>query len=132
MSALGGILRDRRGAAALEFGLILGVATLLLLGIVQVGAALKQRAEVSYALSRAVRLVYVNPDVTGEALAAALAAELGGRAPTEFDVSVETVLATRVLRVVVAFPYEIALPFVEFGTLTLRVETLTPAIAPAV
>lgn len=125
------VLRDRHGAAALEFGLILGAAALALLGIVQVGAALKQRAEVSYALSRAVRLVYLDPSLSRAALADALEAELDGRVAAEFDVTVETIAATRVLRVVVTFPYAVVLPFVELGSLTLRVETLTPSIAPA-
>lgn len=124
------LARDERGATLVEFSLMIGVLATLLLGIIQVGEALRARAEVSSALGQAVRVVYITPDISADALEAELARRLAGSRATDFEVAVETVDGVRALRVVVRFAYDIALPFLPLRSVPMRIETVTPAVMP--
>jgi Flp pilus assembly protein TadG len=126
----GGLAGDVRGAAGLEFALVVGALIVLVLGTLEVGRALMARNEVNHAIGRAARSVHIQPSTTSEAVAGQLKALLADHGRTDLDVSVTEVAGTRYMRISVRFPYELQVPLLPAATLDMDVETLAPMVGP--
>jgi Flp pilus assembly protein TadG len=124
------LVGDTRGAAAIEFAFVIGLAIVLVIGTLQVGRALMARNEVSHALSQAVRVVHLEPQTTREQIEARLESLLDGYHGRAFNVEVTEIAGTTYMQIAVEFPVEIAVPLLPVQTVTMRVDTLAPMVSP--
>jgi Flp pilus assembly protein TadG len=125
-----GLARCTAGAAAIEFGLTVGMVIALLFGTFHLGRALMVRNEISSALTETMRLVYIQPGSDAAAIEARLVERLPGYDSLDLEVEVTELADTSFMRVSVAFPYRIAIPFVPAREVVLRAETFAPRLSP--
>lgn len=59
-----GLLKDIRGAAAIEFAFALPVIAIIMIGILQMGMVLHASGGMRYALAEGIRFARVNPEAT--------------------------------------------------------------------
>jgi Flp pilus assembly pilin Flp len=124
------LVRDCRGAVAIEFGFVIGLLVMLVLGAVQVGQILAARSDVSQALSQVVRLVHLQPQIQRESIVDELERLLTGYEARELDVEVSEIAATSFMRIAVRFPVRLSVPFLPSKELMMQVETLAPMVSP--
>jgi Flp pilus assembly protein TadG len=118
------------GAVALEFALILSMFLTLLFGIFHVGQALMARNEMSEALGQAVRIVHLAPETDATTIETTLQGILSSYQALALDVEVTQIVGTSFMRIAVAFPFDIEIPFLPPRQVELRVETLAPMVSP--
>jgi Flp pilus assembly protein TadG len=126
------ILRDQRGAAAVEIAIVLPLFLMVILGTLELGRALESRNDMSHALSRAVRVLNLDSETTPNAIAALLSTYLADRDAEALSVSVSSTTISEIdyMKISVNFPFEVRIPFSSLSTITLGVETVAPVISP--
>lgn len=77
-SARRSLRRCREGGAAIEFAIVFPLLVTLLFGIFQIGVAYHNAGTVRYGLERAMRQVFLNPNLTAQQLEDALRGEMAG------------------------------------------------------
>ena len=128
-SVLVAVWRDRRGATAIEFVVVVSALLMIVLATLQFGRVLAARNEMSYALSRAVRVVHLDATTTTEEIVDMLEEGLG-TVGGELDVSITEIAGTNFMEISVEFPFELSLPFRTSSVIDLRVATLAPMVSP--
>jgi Flp pilus assembly protein TadG len=125
------LVGDKRGATAVELALVFPLFIMIVLGIIEIGQALRLWNEVQHALGRAVRLVNVNASTTPSEITSAMRSYL-----TDVDADSLTVTATPVtisgithIKISVGFPFEIILPFTDISTVTINVDRTAPVLS---
>jgi Flp pilus assembly protein TadG len=118
------------GATAVEFALIFGMFLTLIFGIFHVGQALMAHNEMSEALGQAVRIVHLAPETDADTIETALQGILSSYQDLALDVEVTEIVGTSFMRIAVAFPFDIEIPFLPPRQVELRVETLAPMVSP--
>jgi Flp pilus assembly protein TadG len=109
--------RDDRGAAAVEFALILPLLVMLIVGMIQFGFVFNAYITVTHAAREGARMAAVN--------AFSVAAVKGEMVPLDTSkVSVTSTLMTDATygsyyKVVVSYPYQLSIPFWKTQSLTL-------------
>lgn len=126
------LLRNQRGATAIEFALTFPLLILIILGTLEFGRALKTRNEMSHALSKAVRVINLDSEQTTETIAKILGTYLADYGSEVLDVNVlsTTISGTDYMRISVSFPFHMIIPFSSVSTVTLDIDTLAPVISP--
>ena len=83
------LLRDKRGAAALEFALVAPPFFMLLFGIAQVGWAFNCASTVHHALVMEARAFALNPSMTAGQLQTAVRSDVTGLSDSDVTVTVD-------------------------------------------
>lgn len=136
-------LSDRKGVTAIEFAIALPLFLLVVFGTLEFGRALKARNEMSYALSRAVRVLNLDPTQNTDDIAAFIKTYLAGYASDGSDDSddsgsangiVVSVISTTIegtdyMKILVSFPFDTIIPYSSTSLLDLRVETIAPVVS---
>lgn len=139
-------LRDRKGVTAIEFAIALPLFLLVVFGTLEFGRALKARNEMSYALSRAVRVLNLDPTQNTDDIATFIKTYLAGYASDGSDDSddsddsesasgiVVSVISTTIegtdyMKIFVTFPFDTIIPYPSTSLLDLRVETIAPVVS---
>jgi Flp pilus assembly protein TadG len=126
-----GLIRDLKGFSAVEFALVLPVFMMMILGILEMGRALKTWNEVNHALTRAVRLVNLDSKTTPAEIATAMHSYLGDINTSELSIvaTPTTITGTDYIKISVGFPFQISLPFTEIAALNINVDTIAPILS---
>jgi Flp pilus assembly protein TadG len=126
-----GLVRDEAGASAVELALVFPVFIMIVLGIVEIGQALRTWNEVHNALGRAVRLMNLDASTTPDQITTAMRGYL-----TDVDAATLTVTATPItvsgiehIRISVGIPFEIILPFADTSTMQINVDRTAPVLS---
>ena len=115
-------------------------------GTLEFGRALKARNEMSYALSRAVRVLNLDPTQNTDDIATFIKTYLAGYASDGSDDSddsddsesasgiVVSVISTTIegtdyMKIFVTFPFDTIIPYPSTSLLDLRVETIAPVVS---
>ncbi len=124
-------MRDTKGVSAVEMALVFPVFLMIVLGIVEIGLALKTWNEVHHALGRAVRLINLDASTSASDITTAMRGYL-----TSIDGDSLSVVATPVtisgvnyLKISVGFPFQIVMPFTDISTLTINVDRTAPILS---
>lgn len=116
----GGLLRRDRGAAAVEFALLMPLLFMILFGIIQFGYLFFQKQQAAFAAREGARIAAVGtmscPD-----LVSAVRSRVNSRAPGDVSVAVTygpaPVTTDSTLTITVSFPVtDFGLPFIPFIT----------------
>ena len=110
--------RDDRGAAVVEFALVLPILVLFVFGIVEFGRAYNARIELTSAVREGARAVALG----GDGVAATKAGAPGlssGRITVAQTACPANPTATTNASVVATYPFEFSIPFLRSGTWTL-------------
>jgi Flp pilus assembly protein TadG len=126
-----GLIRDLRGVSVVEFALVLPVFMMIILGIVEMGRALKTWNEVNHALTRAVRLVNLDSKTTPAEIATAMHSYLSDIKTSELSVvaTPTTITGTDYIKISVGFPFQVSLPFTDIASLNISVDTIAPILS---
>lgn len=123
--------KDEGGASAVEMALVFPLFIMIVLGVIEVGEAVRTWNEVHHALGRAVRLVNVNTSTTPDQITTAMRSYL-----TSVRADTLTVTATPVtlsgiehVRISVGVPFEIVLPFSKISEMQINVERTAPVLS---
>ncbi len=120
-----GLVRNERGAAAVEMALTLPLFLAAVFGIMEVGRLIYTQAALSYAAEEATRYAVVNEGlVTTAEIEAYAAARLIGVIDSNSAVfsataPIDPVSNTALFTVQVSYPYDFMLPYVADGAITL-------------
>lgn len=125
----GHLVADVAGTAAIEFGILFPALMLILVGTFEFGRALQARNEMSHALSKAARVVNLDPTQTATTVTSLLGEYLDEYEESELNVAVATTTISGVdyLDISVSFPFQTLIPFAQ-STITLDVDTLVPML----
>jgi Flp pilus assembly protein TadG len=122
--------RDNSGATALEFGLILPIFVMLLLGGFQVAWVMHSAATVRWSLESSSRMLLLNPNTTQDQLRTAVAAKLAGMVnPADVTVTLVTdtsVAGAPVLRASSDYRPTVIIPLISSWNLDLKASTAVP------
>ena len=123
-------LGEAGGATAVEFGILLPVLMLFVLGTFEFGRALEARNKMSHALSKAVRVINLDSAQTADAITAFITADLTRYGSEDLAVSVSptTVAGVDYVNISVTFPFNVIIPFSD-TSVTLNVDTLAPMVS---
>jgi hypothetical protein len=105
---------------------------MLIFGAFHVGRALMARNEMNHALAYAMREVHLRPTTLPSEIEATLQSRLTRYEDLALEVEVTEIVGTSFMRVVVQFPYRIAVPLLPPRDVQLRAETLAPLVSPTV
>ena len=105
------LLRDRNGASAAEFALVLPIFITMILGVLQFGWAQHTAGSMRFALEQAARAMVLNPAMTNAAVKAMVEARLGTEA-AEITISVarETVAGGQVAKLTGTYVHAVGIP----------------------
>jgi Flp pilus assembly protein TadG len=109
-----GMIRDVRGATALEFAMVAPVLIALLIGVFNLGYALYCGAAVRHAVQQSSRALLFDPNITASAFKVTVASKLAGIPVTNLNIAIgnETVNQTQGLkRVTWTYDYMVCAPF---------------------
>ena len=104
--------RDRSGAGAAEFALVLPVFTLMVMAGLQIGWAQHTAGAMRYGLEQAARALVLDPTLTDSAIRAMIHERVGATAAPEVTVSVTREAAGngQVARITAVFVHGVGLP----------------------
>ena len=129
--ALRRLLRDRTGAAAMEFALLLPVVATSIVGLLQFAWALHCAASVRWALETSARSLLMNPSATAQDVKSAMAARLTNVADmSNVSIALSTQTANggaRVIHAASTYVYNLQIMFLPAWRLTFNAATDVPA-----
>ena len=125
-----GFLRNRRGATAVEFGIVAPVFLLIVFGIIEFGRAMMAWNEASQALSRAVRTVYIDPSESPDEVAARLRTYLSDDGVLSVTAASTIISEVNYMKISAGFPFQMIIPFSGTSAVTMKVETVAPLASP--
>ena len=121
---------ERRGAASIEFVLVIGLIIVLVLGTLEVGRALSARSEMSHALGRVARVVNLNAATGEEEIVERLQLYLEDYDAADLEVEIVEVSGTDFMEIAVLMPHTLSVPLLPISEVTLRVATRAPMVSP--
>ena len=124
------LARDTRGVVSIEFGLVIGLIIMIVVGTVELGQALAARNEMSHALGRVARVAQLDTATTAESIVALLEEYLEDFDDRELDVGITEISGTSFMEVSIAFPYTVSIPLLPETDVILRVATRAPMVSP--
>lgn len=127
---LAGFRRDRSGASALEFAILLPVFLTMLFGTIQMGLLFFQAGTVQYALEETARDVMVRQDMTPAQVNSAIRDRLQALTSVEVQVTylIENIGDASVAHVNASFTQEVFIPFVPVFHVPLAAKTSVPLV----
>ena len=127
-----GLLKDRSGVTAVEFAIALPLLLVIILGAIEFGRALKAKNDMNHTLGKAVRVVYLDTDKTESELETLIEESLirYGAGAVTVDATQTTISGMPHMKIDVAFPMTLTIPFVNLSEVTLNVDTLAPLVSP--
>ena len=122
--------RDRKGASALEFAMILPVFCMMLFGSIQMGIAYYYAGTVQYALERTARVTMIDQDMSAGEVQTAFNAELAKFTDQTVTVSyvVDSSGDVPIAQLNANYPYEVIIPFIPTFTIVFAAETHIPLL----
>ena len=127
-----GLLKDRSGVTAVEFAIALPLFLVIILGAIEFGRALKAQNDMNHTLGKAVRVVYLDTNKTESELETLIEESLirYGAGAVSVDATQTTISGMPHMKIDVAFPMTLTIPFVNLSEVTLNVDTLAPLVRP--
>ena len=127
-----GLLKDRSGVTAVEFAIALPLLLVIIIGAIEFGRALKAKNDMNHTLGKAVRVVYLDTDKTESELETLIEESLirYGAGAVTVDATQTTISGMPHMKIDVAFPMTLTIPFVNLSEVTLNVDTLAPLVSP--
>ena len=119
---------------AIEFAIVLPLFLLILVGAIEYGRALQARNEMSFAVSKAVRVINLDPGRSASEIASLLATDLTRYSSHDLSVTVSnaTISGSSYMNISVNFPFELIIPLAGISSMTLTIDTLAPLIGPTI
>lgn len=127
-SCRAGLWRDRRGATALEFAIVLPVLILLTLGILEFGRALFVKHSLEYAVSNVSREAMVDLSLTDQQLMDMIRAEMSAVDAATVTVQVTRPVIDGLAYVVLdaSYPFALSIPLFGFAEVALTSTARAP------
>jgi Flp pilus assembly protein TadG len=121
-------LRDRSGAAAVEFAIIANVFITFVIGIAYVGIMLFNNASLDWAVDDAVRLATINANTDQTLIADTINARLSkfGLSNADVTYTVSTINAVQTAHIVASYARSYTIPFVHTFNITFTSDAYIP------
>lgn len=127
------LIRDARGATALEFAMVSPVLIAMLIGVFNLGYALYCGAAVRHAVQQSSRALLFDPNISASAFKVTVASKLDGVPVANLNIAIgsETVNQTQSLkRVTWTYDYMVCAPFMPSEELEMGSSLIVPLPPP--
>ena len=124
------LLSDRRGAAAVEFALVLPLLMMLVFGAVEFGRMFWIKNSIQFAVEEAGRFAMVNTDATTGELEAYAESRIFGMDPTDitFSVTAESFGGTDFMSIAGTYEFVTLIPLVPIDPIDLDAKSRVPLV----